>query len=679
MSKKAKVAVGGPVRVPRLNPPRETIFEGTPITITPHHPSETVLYTIDAPHDYKISPFATKSEKAGRLKYYRRPFFLSPGIHRVAALSFSRSNPFAAPSPCIRRTFRVHPHDSPANPAPIQQSAAAVSANPDQPTVSKIPCEFILLVDQSGSMRGLTFERIREAVKVIVRKCPEDSRINVVGYGETAFPMWPRSVQGTPENCVTILDYASGMSTSQGSTRLAEALRAVIAPAPPDPTTPSTTAATTARIHSSRAAATAIKRIPGYDRQLIVLSDGELQDYDETAKVLQDNPHERRLWLLIFGDRANRVLLNKLADLGNGGTEFVLSTNPSIRPAVLKMLDRAQQRPERLISLAMSGLDKAMARLDTAKLKPQIVERSVAAMATVLWNSAAVTFDATALSNALRDCSADLETSTKIDITAALQHNGRTALHLAASKGEISVAATLLEHPAGTAMASVADPGGRTPLHWAAWNGNLVMVRLLAEKGLAATACLDKDDLTPAFLARQEGHIDVADYLESTAGRTHLHHAAWNNDVAAATAIVEPTGPPLGDPYLTAREQVVHDEAVARKSALVDPLDARGLSAIFLAIAQGSRGVASLLTKHRAVGAADARKFLAGGPGWTALHWAAYQGSTEWCRHLVSVGTEADLKSRAHRGLTPAEVAENRGRSAAAAARLLRAAEGTPS
>jgi hypothetical protein len=189
-----------------------------------------------------------------------------------------------------------------------------------------------------------------------------------------------------------------------------------------------------------------------YDRQLIVLSDGELQDYDETAKVLQDNPHERRLWLLIFGDRANRVLLNKLADLGNGGTEFVLSTNPSIRPAVLKMLDRAQQRPERLISLAMSGLDKAMARLDTAKLKPQIVERSVAAMATVLWNSAAVTFDATALSNALRDCSADLVTSTKIDITAALQHNGRTALHLAASKGEISVAATLLEHPAGTAM-----------------------------------------------------------------------------------------------------------------------------------------------------------------------------------------------------------------------------------
>lgn len=78
MSKKAKVAVGGPVRVPRLNPPRETIFEGTPITITPHHPSETVLYTIDAPHDYKISPFATKSEKAGRVCF--SPLHLAHGV-----------------------------------------------------------------------------------------------------------------------------------------------------------------------------------------------------------------------------------------------------------------------------------------------------------------------------------------------------------------------------------------------------------------------------------------------------------------------------------------------------------------------------------------------------------------------------------------------------------------------
>lgn len=54
---------GGPVKVPVLYPPRETIFEDTPITLTPHRPSETVLYTVDAPHAYKINPFAAETEK----------------------------------------------------------------------------------------------------------------------------------------------------------------------------------------------------------------------------------------------------------------------------------------------------------------------------------------------------------------------------------------------------------------------------------------------------------------------------------------------------------------------------------------------------------------------------------------------------------------------------------------
>mmetsp|Transcript_823 Transcript_823/g.2413 ORF Transcript_823/g.2413 Transcript_823/m.2413 type:complete len:345 (-) Transcript_823:1626-2660(-) len=120
---------GGPVKVPVVYPPREVIFEDTPISITAHRSSETVLYTVDAPHSYRINPFATETEKNGMLRYYKKPFYLTAGIHRLAALSFSRSNPHAAPSPTIRRTFRVQPRDGPLNTLkPRRKSASAEAA-----------------------------------------------------------------------------------------------------------------------------------------------------------------------------------------------------------------------------------------------------------------------------------------------------------------------------------------------------------------------------------------------------------------------------------------------------------------------------------------------------------------------------------------------------------------------
>lgn len=222
------------------------------------------------------------------------------------------------------------------------------------------------------------------------------------------------------------------------------------------------------------------------------------------------------------------------------------------------------------------------------------------------------------------------------------------------------------------------DPGGRTPLHWAAWNGDFIMVRLLVEKGFATTDAPDNGGLTPAFLARQEGHGSIGDYLDMSAGRTPLHHAAWNGDLAAVDALIAPTGPPLYDEYRTAREQEVHDVAVAKKAAVLDPLDKKGLSAVFLATAQGHRAVVARLHKHHAAGAAEVRTFFAGKPDWTPLHWAAYRGSAEWVRQLLAHGDERELKSRVYRGVTPLELALSRGKQAATAAQLLLAAENTP-
>lgn len=77
---------GGGVRVPVISPPRETVFEDTPIMIMPHRPGhEVVLYTIDAPHDFKINPFATKTEQNNRVSSRAACFSWRP-LTRVARL-----------------------------------------------------------------------------------------------------------------------------------------------------------------------------------------------------------------------------------------------------------------------------------------------------------------------------------------------------------------------------------------------------------------------------------------------------------------------------------------------------------------------------------------------------------------------------------------------------------------
>jgi hypothetical protein len=59
----------GAVRVPVITPSRSDVFEDTPIAITPHSSDDdVVLYTVDAPHDFKINPFATKTEQAGQVR-----------------------------------------------------------------------------------------------------------------------------------------------------------------------------------------------------------------------------------------------------------------------------------------------------------------------------------------------------------------------------------------------------------------------------------------------------------------------------------------------------------------------------------------------------------------------------------------------------------------------------------
>lgn len=86
-------------------------------------------------------------------------------------------------------------------------------------------------------------------------------------------------------------------------------------------------------------------------------------------------------------------------------------------------------------------------------------------------------------------------------------NTGATAMHFAASKGNIEIVKHLLAN--GTS-ARVKDKRGQLPLHRAAAVGNLPLVRLLLKEGKSPVNATDVDGLTSLHHAISEGHGDVA-------------------------------------------------------------------------------------------------------------------------------------------------------------------------
>jgi len=89
-----------------------------------------------------------------------------------------------------------------------------------------------------------------------------------------------------------------------------------------------------------------------------------------------------------------------------------------------------------------------------------------------------------------------------------------TALHLALSRGSLSLSRLLLDRGADV---NAREATGRTPLHAAAEAGRRELAALLVERG-ADPAVRDREGNAPADLARANGHFGLADWLSGVGG-----------------------------------------------------------------------------------------------------------------------------------------------------------------
>ena len=140
----------------------------------------------------------------------------------------------------------------------------------------------------------------------------------------------------------------------------------------------------------------------------------------------------------------------------------------------------------------------------------------------------------------------DMDRLLEMDACCGRDSDGRTALHIAASKGNLAAVRALLDREAGFADPRHVDYHGQTPVHVAAKEGHDdIMTDLVMYGGILASMrppsagssgrrcpSLNQQDQvgnTPLHLAAGRGHIDVIRALECTAERNSLDLSIQNS------------------------------------------------------------------------------------------------------------------------------------------------------
>lgn len=158
-----------------------------------------------------------------------------------------------------------------------------------------VPSEVILLVDRSGSMEGSSIEEVRNALQLCLRSMTPGCRFNIIGYGSTFKSLFPESRAYDDASLAAASAHVAGLQADMGGTEVLPALkRALESP-----------------------------RDQSLQRQVLVLTDGQVTNTDAVIAVASEHAHHARIFTFGIGAGASHHLVRGLARAGRGAAEFI--------------------------------------------------------------------------------------------------------------------------------------------------------------------------------------------------------------------------------------------------------------------------------------------------------------------------------------------------------------------
>ncbi|HLX61619.1 MAG TPA: VIT domain-containing protein [Planctomycetota bacterium] len=205
------------------------------------------------------------------------------------------------------------PHEASAVVAREGDGARAVMVNlfPDLKSFKRGPCEFVFIIDRSGSMQGQSIARARAALLLALRSLEEGDKFNIVGFGSSYDAMFKESVVYSQKTLDEATKKVEALHADMGGTELLAPLTFVLGS----------------------------KDSGEMPRQAILLTDGQVGNEAACIALASESAARCRVFTFGIGSGVSEFLVKGLARASGGQAEFI-HDNERIEPKVLRQFAR---------------------------------------------------------------------------------------------------------------------------------------------------------------------------------------------------------------------------------------------------------------------------------------------------------------------------------------------------
>ena len=130
----------------------------------------------------------------------------------------------------------------------------------------KAACEFVFIVDRSGSMMGAFIHSASETLVLFLKSIPPGCSFNIIGFGSSYTSLFPSSVPYNQENLDVAIKHAESLQADLGGTELLSPLKHVFGQ----------------------------PLLPGLPRQVFVLTDGSVSNTNACIQEVRNNVKHSR-------------------------------------------------------------------------------------------------------------------------------------------------------------------------------------------------------------------------------------------------------------------------------------------------------------------------------------------------------------------------------------------------
>lgn len=174
--------------------------------------------------------------------------------------------------------------------------------------------EFIFVVDCSSSMEGISIRKASQCLDLFIHSLPPNSYYNIYRFGTSFTKLFDKSVEYNDQTAKQGIELANHLNANLGCTEIKKPLEDIFANKP----------------------------LNGQQRQIFILTDGEVFDVECVLSLISSNSKENRCFTLGIGRGCDAGLVEGMALASGGMCDFVQEGDSISEKVIPQMLSSLQ-------------------------------------------------------------------------------------------------------------------------------------------------------------------------------------------------------------------------------------------------------------------------------------------------------------------------------------------------